>query len=510
MLRKVELARLKTDVVRRTVVLLPTRSGVAWIAALAIAVAMVADGQPAYAGNPVCEQFKASYTGGSARVQTLEIDGRTVRVLLPSDYDRTTAAYPVLYLLHGSSANPDRFLVDTDLIAFTADQPIGQQAIVVLPDGGQLPAWTDFPGSGRADESFFVDRLVPRIDARYRTIADGAHRAVAGFSLGGGGAIHLAARHPQLFAATASFSGAVDFTPENSPRQALFASGGGSFNSACEGDPAAVTRLGPHIDLVAHPLVFHNASPTDLAGNLGNTAVALFSGDGTPCPGDPPKEAGGVVFEVDDHASTHRLDQALTAEGVPHTFDDYGCGGHSYRFAERDIHAWWSTMTAAFGRPIPAVFDYRTADPSAAAWGWSFQADAGRAGEFLDLRKASKNGFSLVGSGLTRVTTAPLFVPDKKVFLHGATRRFAVADGTGRLTLSVDLGPAHTEEQYTALGRLAATRPGYFTTRAVTFRPSAADKRSPKRMRRSRPRSADTSRSPQRDPAAGPVRGRTS
>jgi S-formylglutathione hydrolase FrmB len=51
--------------------------------------------------------------------------------------------------------------------------------------------------------------LVPWIDATYRTIAARRGRAIAGVSMGGYGALSYAARHPDTFAAAASFSGAL-------------------------------------------------------------------------------------------------------------------------------------------------------------------------------------------------------------------------------------------------------------------------------------------------------------
>ncbi len=56
---------------------------------------------------------------------------------------------------------------------------------------------------GGADETLFSRTVVPFIDDRYRT-AGPQRRAIAGFSLGGLGAMGLAAKHPDLFAAAAS------------------------------------------------------------------------------------------------------------------------------------------------------------------------------------------------------------------------------------------------------------------------------------------------------------------
>jgi S-formylglutathione hydrolase FrmB len=49
--------------------------------------------------------------------------------------------------------------------------------------------------------------LLGDVDANYRTIATREGRGIAGFSMGGFGALELAMRHPDLFAAAASHSG---------------------------------------------------------------------------------------------------------------------------------------------------------------------------------------------------------------------------------------------------------------------------------------------------------------
>ncbi|MFE2475164.1 alpha/beta hydrolase-fold protein [Streptomyces sp. NPDC059389] len=64
-----------------------------------------------------------------------------------------------------------------------------------LGDGGP-PAW----------ETYLLDELRPLPASGYRA---GTERAVAGLSMGGLGAMKLAAAHPGTFRAVASYSGAV-------------------------------------------------------------------------------------------------------------------------------------------------------------------------------------------------------------------------------------------------------------------------------------------------------------
>jgi S-formylglutathione hydrolase FrmB len=104
------------------------------------------------------------------------------------------------------------------------------EAIVVMPDGddGWYTTWnviaslTDCPSRVPDDEpaarycvpwarydDYVARDLVARVDSAYRTRADRAHRAVGGLSMGGYGAMTLALRYPDVFAAAASHSGVL-------------------------------------------------------------------------------------------------------------------------------------------------------------------------------------------------------------------------------------------------------------------------------------------------------------
>ncbi len=83
-------------------------------------------------------------------------------------------------------------------------------SIVVSPNGDS-GYWSDWYNGGALGppmyETYVIDQLIPLIDANFRTIADRSQRAVMGVSMGGYGAMMLAARHPDLFAAAANISG---------------------------------------------------------------------------------------------------------------------------------------------------------------------------------------------------------------------------------------------------------------------------------------------------------------
>ena len=115
------------------------------------------------------------------RVDHLVVDGVHVTVLVPPRYRTSNRRYPVLYLFHGAFGDEDSWTSQTDLIAFTAGIGDDDQAIIVMPDGGHLPAGRDWVDGSHPQESFVISRLLPFIAASYRTLNDRAHRAAAAF-----------------------------------------------------------------------------------------------------------------------------------------------------------------------------------------------------------------------------------------------------------------------------------------------------------------------------------------
>ncbi|MET8797396.1 alpha/beta hydrolase-fold protein [Nocardia sp. NPDC004568] len=128
-----------------------------------------------------------------------------VNVLLPDDYSTSGLTYPVLYLFHGGGEDFRQF----DFLGIR-DLTAGKPIIVVMPDGGRA-GWYSNPVSSfvgpRNWETFHIAQLLPWIDANFRTYAEYDGRAVAGFSMGGFGALKYTAKYYGHFASVSSHSG---------------------------------------------------------------------------------------------------------------------------------------------------------------------------------------------------------------------------------------------------------------------------------------------------------------
>ena len=141
---------------------------------------------------------------------------RPVYVYLPPGYDDSDRRYPVVYVIQGYTGHVGMwfnrqafrrpFPETADDVFAAGDTP---PAIVVYVD-----AWTALGGSQFLDSpaigryhSYLCDEVVPWVDARYRTLADRAHRAISGKSSGGYGAMITPMLRPDLFGALATHAG---------------------------------------------------------------------------------------------------------------------------------------------------------------------------------------------------------------------------------------------------------------------------------------------------------------
>ncbi len=126
-------------------------------------------------------------------------------VILPQDYATTTRRFPVLYLLHGYTGHYSDWATKTRLIEYAKPY----EEIIVMPEGENGWYVDNYADPKLGWQSYIIDDLIPYVDAHYRTLASRDHRAIAGLSMGGYGALLLGLKYHQLFAAVASLSGVV-------------------------------------------------------------------------------------------------------------------------------------------------------------------------------------------------------------------------------------------------------------------------------------------------------------
>jgi enterochelin esterase family protein len=154
---------------------------------------------------------------------------RSVVVYTPPDYEKSTATYPVFYLLHGSGGIETSWVFEgtanvilDNLIADGKAKPM----ILVMPFGhpepslrlGAMPTF-----SGRDIQNISRDLLedvMPMIERAYRVNRNADKRAIGGFSMGGNQARQIGFARMDMFRYIATFSGSMGVannrvTPEN-------------------------------------------------------------------------------------------------------------------------------------------------------------------------------------------------------------------------------------------------------------------------------------------------------
>lgn len=258
----------------------------------------------------------------------VKVTDNRVRVLLPADYFDTQRRYPVLYLLHDAPGDYTSWTRLGEAQAALRDVDV----IAVMPDGGGgNPGWySDWLDGSFQWQTYHLNVMLPYLERQLRVLGDG-HRAVAGPSMGGFGAMSYAARHPGLFAAAAGFSGAVDFLHLDRI-SALY---------AFLGNPIAGTPNGP---IWGDPLtrfdVWQKYDPGTHVAGLAGTRVYLTCGNGLP---------GGPHEQLDDPAvyaieplllvMNESFARTLESAGVEHETLFYGPGFHDWPYY-RDGFAW--------------------------------------------------------------------------------------------------------------------------------------------------------------------------
>jgi len=155
---------------------------------------------------------------------------RRAYVYTPPEYDRDLRRrYPVLYLQHGGDEDDTawvrqgrvNFIMDNLLAAHKATPMlvVMERGYANRPGETQGPEYVPAPNAPSAFEDLVLHDLIPTIDARYRTIADREHRAIAGLSMGAYQALQIGLDHLDTFAYIGDFSAgfhARDFSPETS------------------------------------------------------------------------------------------------------------------------------------------------------------------------------------------------------------------------------------------------------------------------------------------------------
>jgi len=219
-------------------------------------------------------------------------------IVLPASFDsEKTRHFSILYFLHGLGDNEQSFIHSGawNLTEDMREKREMKEFLIATPDGGASFYINSKDGKGRY-EDFLLQEFFPAIEKRYRVAAGRGHRAVAGISMGGYGALHLAFRHPQLFISVSAHSAALFEklplflgTTPNSPRSRV---------------------LGKVLGIPPDPVFWDRNSPLTLARTADLSGLKIYFDCG----------------DQDDYgfdAGAAALDKILNARHIPHEYHLY-------------------------------------------------------------------------------------------------------------------------------------------------------------------------------------------
>lgn len=155
-------------------------------------------------------------------------------IYTPPGYNTDASSrYPVLYLQHGSFEDETGWpaqgranLILDNLIADKNAVPM----IIVMDNGyAYKPQSTTVADNNTRPVSIFeevlINEIIPMIDAKFRTIANREHRAIAGLSMGANQTMRIVMNHLDKFSCYGGFSGTSNYPSEELVDPATFLDG---------------------------------------------------------------------------------------------------------------------------------------------------------------------------------------------------------------------------------------------------------------------------------------------
>lgn len=126
------------------------------------------------------------------------------RVILPVNI-AANQKLPVLYLLHGGGGGFHDWSNYSDVAGYAE-----RGLILVMPEGNSSYYTNSADHPQDRYEDYIVHDLIADVEQRFPAAVGREHRAIAGVSMGGFGAVVLALKHPDLFVFAGGLSSALD------------------------------------------------------------------------------------------------------------------------------------------------------------------------------------------------------------------------------------------------------------------------------------------------------------
>jgi enterochelin esterase-like enzyme len=226
------------------------------------------------------------------------------QVYLPAAAEDGASKFPVLYLLHGLSADCSQW---TGLgVVAEADRLIGLGEIppmaIVMPTGDD-GYWMNHRPDGPRWRDYLITELIPTVEKTEPIEARREFRAIGGISAGGHGALQLAWNNPMLFSVA------------------------GAHSPGLRSERDAFAFFGRGAD-------FERRDPMTLAKNVARLDLDIWLDTGD---ADPWRN------------QAQQLHQTLLDRGIAHVWTPKP-GGHDGSYWARRVHEYLTFYGSAFGR----------------------------------------------------------------------------------------------------------------------------------------------------------------
>jgi len=263
-----------------------------------------------------CATIPVAHAQGRAECATIKstVLERPVRycAYLPASFDADkTRRFPVLYYLHGLGDN-EQSLLNTggwDLVEDLRRTGKVGDFILLAPSAGHTFFLNSADGKIRY-EDFLLKEFMPQMEKKYRGEGVAATRGITGVSMGGFGALRMAFKYPQQFAAvSAQMPALIAEVPAN------FSAGGKGSPASMMGDVFGTSFDRAYFDR-NNVFYFARSMP---AAQLKRLKIYFNVGNND----DYGFEQGG-----------EKLHQLLDSRGIPNEFHIYP-GGHDPQFVVR-------------------------------------------------------------------------------------------------------------------------------------------------------------------------------
>ncbi len=145
---------------------------------------------------------------------TDKVDGRSLQIYLPPSYQTSDKRYPVVYIHDGQQWQIQNLLNDLskagkiEEIIFVGIFSSSQRTSEYVPyqDDYVTQDWGPYTPKAKQFSDFVVQKIIPYIDGKYRTIKDRKSRAIMGSSFGGLLALWMGYNYNEYFSMAGAMS----------------------------------------------------------------------------------------------------------------------------------------------------------------------------------------------------------------------------------------------------------------------------------------------------------------